>query len=362
MQAYAEGFEIMHASDYELDLAQIAELWRQGSVVRSWLLELLGRAFERRARTSPHLKGWVADSGEGRWTVQEAIDHDVPAPVITLSLLTRFRSRQDDSYGGQGARRAAQRVRRPRGQDRASRATGEAIAWTSRRRSRALEAAGDGAVPEDLPAPRRARPDVRRRASPSCGRSPSGPKRDQALATRAVGDRQLRRAAPRLHGRRPGGRDRGELDAWLAEIDVYTLVDIFVASLASQVTRRPGPGGPWSAADRDWTSQAGWDLYAQLALNDPDLDDALLRGPPRPHRGRHRHRREPDPAQHERRPDRDRRPQPRSCARRPRRPAGGSGSWSSTTATPAASRPRPCRTSRRPGTGRRRSGTRPCAA
>ena len=99
MQAYAEGFEIMHASDYELDLAAISELWMQGSVVRSWLLELAGRAFRANGQDLANLKGFVADSGEGRWTVQEAIDHDVPAPVITLSLLTRFRSRQDDSYG-----------------------------------------------------------------------------------------------------------------------------------------------------------------------------------------------------------------------------------------------------------------------
>jgi 6-phosphogluconate dehydrogenase len=99
MQAYAEGFEIMHASDYELDLAAISELWMQGSVVRSWLLELAGRAFRANGQDLEHLKGYVADSGEGRWTVQEAIDHDVPAPIITLSLLTRFRSRQDDSYG-----------------------------------------------------------------------------------------------------------------------------------------------------------------------------------------------------------------------------------------------------------------------
>jgi 6-phosphogluconate dehydrogenase len=99
MQAYAEGFEIMHASSYELDLAAISELWMQGSVVRSWLLELAGRAFRANGQDLEHLKGYVEDSGEGRWTVQEAIDHDVPAPVITLSLLTRFRSRQDDSYG-----------------------------------------------------------------------------------------------------------------------------------------------------------------------------------------------------------------------------------------------------------------------
>ncbi len=100
MQAYAEGFEIMHASDYDLDLGGIAEMWNHGSVVRSWLLELAVRAFASQGNDLAHLKGWVSDSGEGRWTVQEAIDKDVPAPVITLALLTRFRSRQDDSYGG----------------------------------------------------------------------------------------------------------------------------------------------------------------------------------------------------------------------------------------------------------------------
>jgi 6-phosphogluconate dehydrogenase len=98
MQAYAEGFEIMHASDYRLDLEAISKLWNHGSVVRSWLLELAERAFAG-DQDLKHLKGWVADSGEGRWTVQEAIDKDVPVPVITLSLLTRFRSRQEDSYG-----------------------------------------------------------------------------------------------------------------------------------------------------------------------------------------------------------------------------------------------------------------------
>jgi len=99
MQAYAEGFEILHASDYDLDLGGISNLWMQGSVVRSWLLELAARAFKSNGQDLEHIKGFVADSGEGRWTIQEAIDHDVPAPIITLSLLTRFRSRQDDSYG-----------------------------------------------------------------------------------------------------------------------------------------------------------------------------------------------------------------------------------------------------------------------
>jgi len=98
MQAYAEGFEIMHASSYDLDLGAISDLWMHGSVVRSWLLELAARAFEANGQDLQHLRGYVEDSGEGRWTIQEAIDHDVPAPVITLSLLTRFRSRQDDSY------------------------------------------------------------------------------------------------------------------------------------------------------------------------------------------------------------------------------------------------------------------------
>jgi len=99
MQAYAEGYEILHASKNfpKLDLAGIGNLWQNGSVVRSWLNELAAKAFEK-DRDLTKIKGWVADSGEGRWTVQEAIDLDVPAPLITLSLLTRFRSRQDESY------------------------------------------------------------------------------------------------------------------------------------------------------------------------------------------------------------------------------------------------------------------------
>ena len=100
LQAYAEGYEILHASrDFKLDLAQIAALWNHGSVVRSWLNELAERAFANDADLSA-LKGWIADSGEGRWTVQEATDLDVPAPVIALSLIMRLRSRQDDSFGG----------------------------------------------------------------------------------------------------------------------------------------------------------------------------------------------------------------------------------------------------------------------
>ena len=101
MQAYAEGFEILHASEYPLDLAAVARAWQHGTVIRSWLLELAGNAFEERGEGLEGVRGWVADSGEGRWTVQEAMDLDVPAPVITLSLLTRFRSRQEESYTAQ---------------------------------------------------------------------------------------------------------------------------------------------------------------------------------------------------------------------------------------------------------------------
>ena len=98
MQAYAEGFEIMRAKEaFDLDLHQVAEIWRFGSVVRSWLLDLTADALADDPELSD-IKGWVADSGEGRWTVFEAVDLDVPAPVITLALMARFVSRQDESY------------------------------------------------------------------------------------------------------------------------------------------------------------------------------------------------------------------------------------------------------------------------
>jgi 6-phosphogluconate dehydrogenase len=100
LQAYAEGYEILAANKKypDLDMHQIAELWQHGSVVTSWLNSLAVDAFGKDAKLEK-LKGFVADSGEGRWTVQEAIDEDVPAPVITLSLLMRLRSRQEDSFG-----------------------------------------------------------------------------------------------------------------------------------------------------------------------------------------------------------------------------------------------------------------------
>jgi 6-phosphogluconate dehydrogenase len=99
LQAYAEGYEILHASqDFTLHLGQIANLWNHGSVVRSWLNELAERAFLRDDQLAT-IRGYVDDSGEGRWTVEEAMHLDVPAPVITLSLLARFRSRQEESFG-----------------------------------------------------------------------------------------------------------------------------------------------------------------------------------------------------------------------------------------------------------------------
>ncbi len=97
MQSYAEGFEILRASAHNLNLQQIAHLWNQGSVVRSWLLELAEQAFANDPDLAS-IQGYVEDSGEGRWTVQEAIAHNVPAPVITLSLLARIRSRQAESF------------------------------------------------------------------------------------------------------------------------------------------------------------------------------------------------------------------------------------------------------------------------
>jgi 6-phosphogluconate dehydrogenase len=98
MQAFAEGFSILKAKEeFELDLAQVSKIWQHGSVVRSWLLDLAARALEQDPKLSD-IKPWVADSGEGRWTVFESIDLDVPAPIITLALQMRFASRDAENY------------------------------------------------------------------------------------------------------------------------------------------------------------------------------------------------------------------------------------------------------------------------
>jgi 6-phosphogluconate dehydrogenase len=97
LQAYGEGFELLKGSQFDLDLGKIAHLWNQGSVVRSWLLELAESAFEKDPQLSS-IRGYVEDSGEGRWTVEEAVERAVPAPVLTLSVFARFASRQEDSF------------------------------------------------------------------------------------------------------------------------------------------------------------------------------------------------------------------------------------------------------------------------
>jgi len=98
MQAYAEGFELLYKSEYGLDMERIAKLWGQGSVVRSWLLELAARAFEADGNDLHALEGYVEDSGEGRWTLQSGIDHDVPMPALTAALFARFSSRDNADY------------------------------------------------------------------------------------------------------------------------------------------------------------------------------------------------------------------------------------------------------------------------
>jgi 6-phosphogluconate dehydrogenase len=98
MESYAEGFEVMRAKeDFDLDLHKVAEIWRYGSVVRSWLLDLASAALKE-DQDLKGIEGWVADSGEGKWTAMQAMDENVPAPVITMSLLMRFASRQDERY------------------------------------------------------------------------------------------------------------------------------------------------------------------------------------------------------------------------------------------------------------------------
>jgi 6-phosphogluconate dehydrogenase len=99
MQAYAEGFDLFDKSEYELDNAKIAHLWMQGSVVRSWLCELAARAFETEGNDLAGISGYTEDSGEGRWTIEEGMDKDVPTPVITASLYQRFTSRGNGDFG-----------------------------------------------------------------------------------------------------------------------------------------------------------------------------------------------------------------------------------------------------------------------
>ena len=98
MQAYAEGFDLLRSSDLKLDVAQIAELWRHGSVVRSWLLDLAASALDKDPGLEK-LSGWVEDSGEGRWTLEEGIENGVPLPALSAAVFARFASRQTNSFG-----------------------------------------------------------------------------------------------------------------------------------------------------------------------------------------------------------------------------------------------------------------------
>jgi len=119
MQAYAEGFDLMHKAKFDIDLKEVAGLWNRGSVVRSWLCELAERAFDQEGNDLEGLVGHVSDSGEGRWTIIDAIDYDVPTPVITASLYARFYSRGNgdfthkvlaalrNQFGGHAVERAA---------------------------------------------------------------------------------------------------------------------------------------------------------------------------------------------------------------------------------------------------------------
>jgi 6-phosphogluconate dehydrogenase len=103
MQSYAEGFEIMFHSEYDIDMAEVAGIWRYGSVVRSWLLELLYAAFDKEGDKLERIEGYVEDSGEGRWTITEAINENVPAPVISAALFARFQSRQEINFAAKVA-------------------------------------------------------------------------------------------------------------------------------------------------------------------------------------------------------------------------------------------------------------------
>jgi 6-phosphogluconate dehydrogenase len=98
MQAYGEGFELLHASEFDLDLRMVSQVWLRGSVVRSWLLELAERAFAQDGSDLAGIRGWVEDSGEGRWTVLEGVSHSVPMTATAHALFSRFVSRQDSSY------------------------------------------------------------------------------------------------------------------------------------------------------------------------------------------------------------------------------------------------------------------------
>jgi 6-phosphogluconate dehydrogenase len=164
MQAYAEGFDVFDASEYELDNAKIAHLWNQGSVVRSWLCELAARAFEADGNELQAIEGWTEDSGEGRWTIEDATAHDVPTPVITASLYERLSSRG----GGEFAHRVLAALRNQFG-------------------GHAVKAAGASASPPSAKLARAAKAAMSTRVTPSTRVAAS--KRATASAKRPTGAR-----------------------------------------------------------------------------------------------------------------------------------------------------------------------------
>jgi hypothetical protein len=199
MQAYAEGFDVFDKCEYELDNAKIAHLWGQGSVVRSWLCELAARAFEADGNDLEAIEGWTADSGEGRWTIADATRLDVPTPVITASLYSRFRSRGNgdfadrvlaalrNQFGGHAVVAAPGNVATPaRGQD------GSAAAHKGRA-TRSRRAGATGAAPgsKRSAASKAKRPAAKSAAKPK--RTAAKGKAAGAKAKRATG----RRAASR---------------------------------------------------------------------------------------------------------------------------------------------------------------------
>src|SRR5436309_594727 len=174
MQAYGEGFELLHASEFELDLRKVSTVWLQGSVVRSWLLELAERAFEQEGSDLKNIKGWVEDSGEGRWTVLEAVTHGVPMTAIAHSLFARFVSRPDESAerGGLAQLRGAPAFRG----DRRRRRLRRSAAHTRPARLRPRHARESALLPGD--------PALRLRADRESDRGPSAAGRDRVGAHR----------------------------------------------------------------------------------------------------------------------------------------------------------------------------------
>ena len=147
MQAYAEGFEVMKSSEFDLDLHEIAGIWRYGSVVRSWLLELLHAAFEKEGGELEKIRGYVEDSGEGRWTIAEAIAEDVPVPVITRRALRAVRLAAGRVVRGEGERGAPQPVRRARRAGGGAAGAGLADGGASSSRTRSPRGCSSGAGP-----------------------------------------------------------------------------------------------------------------------------------------------------------------------------------------------------------------------